>query len=107
MGRTGAAGGDEMDLQQDGPRALVVDDDDALLRVHARILSAHGYRVETAHNGSDALRALALTSFDVILSDIDMPTMNGMQLLESEALPSMRAPSVAASETADGGGWGG
>jgi EAL domain-containing protein (putative c-di-GMP-specific phosphodiesterase class I) len=71
-----------MDSPQDGPRALIVDDDDALLRVHARVLANHGYRVEMAHNGADAARAVEATSFDVILSDIDMPKMNGIQLLE-------------------------
>ncbi|NUP04836.1 MAG: EAL domain-containing protein [Polyangiaceae bacterium] len=64
------------------PRALVVDDDDALLRIHARALSREGYQVETAPNGDAAEQALKRSPFDVILSDIDMPGMNGITLLE-------------------------
>jgi ActR/RegA family two-component response regulator len=45
------------------PRALVVDDDEPLLRAHARALFKGGYRVEMARDGSAALSALALLSF--------------------------------------------
>ena len=71
-----------MDTAADtGPRALVVDDDDAILRVHARALSRAGFRVETALDGHAAVKALEGVAFDVILSDIDMPGMNGLELL--------------------------
>jgi EAL domain-containing protein (putative c-di-GMP-specific phosphodiesterase class I) len=65
-----------------GYRALIVDDEEAILRVHARVLSTAGYQVETAADGLAAERALKQTPFDVILSDIDMPGMNGIALLE-------------------------
>lgn len=68
--------------QSTGPRALVVDDEEALVRVHARTLSKEGYRVETAADGDAALHAISQTSFDVILTDIDMPGINGLTLLE-------------------------
>lgn len=68
--------------QSTGPRALVVDDEEALVRVHARTLSKEGYRVEAAADGDAALRAISQTSFDVILTDIDMPGINGLTLLE-------------------------
>lgn len=64
------------------PRVLVVDDDSALLRIHARALTNAGFGVETAPDGLAASHALETSSFDVILSDIDMPGMNGIQLLE-------------------------
>jgi hypothetical protein len=38
--------------EHDGPNILVVDDDDALLRIHARALASRGYRVETAPDGT-------------------------------------------------------
>jgi EAL domain-containing protein (putative c-di-GMP-specific phosphodiesterase class I) len=63
-------------------RVLVVDDDAALLRVHSRALGRAGYQVETADDGEAALRALAKASFDVVLSDIDMPGVSGLGLLE-------------------------
>jgi osmotically inducible protein OsmC len=71
-----------MQPDHDRPHILVVDDDDALLRIHARALASKGYRVETAPDGAAAARAIEAASFDVILSDIDMPGMNGIQLLE-------------------------
>jgi len=64
------------------PRVLVVDDDEGVLRVHERALSSAGFEVVAAASGEAALSALHGTSFDVILSDIDMPGMNGIRLLE-------------------------
>jgi signal transduction histidine kinase len=63
------------------PRALVVDDDEALLTLCARTLVAHGYRVETARDATSALRAVRGTSFDVLVSDIFMPGMSGVDLV--------------------------
>jgi EAL domain-containing protein (putative c-di-GMP-specific phosphodiesterase class I) len=61
---------------------LVVDDNAAVLRAHARALSTNGYRVDTALDGEAAMRAVRETPYDVILSDIDMPGMSGLQLLD-------------------------
>jgi DNA-binding NtrC family response regulator len=66
----------------DSPRALVADDDEAVLRAHARVLTSKGYNVVTVRDGDSAVRTLSQTSFDVVLSDIDMPKMSGLQLLE-------------------------
>jgi EAL domain-containing protein (putative c-di-GMP-specific phosphodiesterase class I) len=67
---------------QAGSRVLIVDDEEPLLRIHARALVRSGFVVETALNGDAAMKALRQASFDVILSDIDMPGMNGITLLE-------------------------
>jgi EAL domain-containing protein (putative c-di-GMP-specific phosphodiesterase class I) len=67
---------------QVGARVLVVDDEEALLRAHVRVLSKAGYQVETAVDGHAAERVLDKVSFDVIVSDIDMPGMNGIALLD-------------------------
>lgn len=83
-----------MPTDQDGPLALVVDDDDALLRAHARVLTSAGYRVETAPDGLAAAQALERSSFEVILSDIDMPGMNGIQLLERVRAHDLDVPVV-------------
>jgi two-component system response regulator FlrC len=63
------------------PRALVVDDDAAVARVHARILQGAGYEVETVANGALALQALERASVAVVVSDMDMPGMDGLELL--------------------------
>lgn len=70
-----------MQTNGDSPRILVVDDDEHVLTLHELVLNEHGYQVETAANGVAAMQALQRLSFDVILSDIDMPQMNGIQLV--------------------------
>jgi EAL domain-containing protein (putative c-di-GMP-specific phosphodiesterase class I)/ActR/RegA family two-component response regulator len=64
-----------------GSHVLVVDDDEAVLRGLSRLLAGQGYRVQVASSGSAALAAVGSTSFDAILSDVDMPTMSGIELL--------------------------
>jgi EAL domain-containing protein (putative c-di-GMP-specific phosphodiesterase class I)/ActR/RegA family two-component response regulator len=76
------------------PRALVVDDEKAVLRLHSRILTEAGYEVETALDGAAAARALEASSFDVIFSDIDMPGMDGIQLLEQVRRSDLDVPVV-------------
>jgi len=59
---------------------LVVDDEPAILMTAAAILNMQGYRTATASDGSMALeRALELKP-DLVLSDVVMPRMNGVQL---------------------------
>jgi len=63
------------------PRVLVVDDDKAVraaLRVNLR---KHGYDVTVAESGEKALRALDDRPMDLVLSDVSMPGMSGMELL--------------------------
>ena len=62
-------------------RVLVVDDEPALLRAYARWLTAAGHAVETASDGIAATVLLADKQFDVIVSDIGMRGMDGVQLL--------------------------
>jgi signal transduction histidine kinase len=71
-----------LSAEGEGPRALIVDDNEALLVICARALASQGYRVEAAQDGAAALSALRRTSFDVLVSDIHMPGMSGVELLE-------------------------
>ncbi len=61
--------------------ALVVDDDDAVLRAHRRTLQITGMEVITASNGVEALRLLVSRKFDVVVSDMAMPGMSGVEFL--------------------------
>jgi len=61
---------------------LVVDDEEALRGLAHDILSANGYHVICASNASEALEALETEKFDLLLTDIIMPEMNGYQLVE-------------------------
>lgn len=63
------------------PRILVVDDDDALRRVVERMLVREGHEVTVAANGVQALRLLDTSSFDLMITDLVMPDMGGLQLL--------------------------
>jgi EAL domain-containing protein (putative c-di-GMP-specific phosphodiesterase class I)/CheY-like chemotaxis protein len=64
------------------PRVLVVEDDEVLVRSYARMLSADGYEVEVRLDGEAAVSALRAGTFEVVLSDIDMPRLGGLALLE-------------------------
>ncbi|MGE3881405.1 MAG: sigma-54-dependent transcriptional regulator [Planctomycetota bacterium] len=62
---------------------LVVDDESDLVESTAFFLRRAGYTVNTALSGSGALQALAKTQFDVVLSDVRMPEMSGVELLRA------------------------
>jgi len=59
---------------------LVVDDDPGICRTLAEILEAEGCSVETAANGVEALARVEKAHFDVVLSDVVMPEMDGHEL---------------------------
>ena len=70
---------------------LVVDDLDTNLDLLQRMLSAQGYNVRTAHDGQEALEAVAAAPPDVVLTDIRMPRRDGFGLCrELKAAPSTR-----------------
>jgi hypothetical protein len=66
-------------------RILIVDDDEANLHALCNTLRDHGYEIEGATAGEDALELLRQSSFDLLLSDLMMPGMDGVALL-TEAL---------------------
>ena len=61
---------------------LIVDDDTSILEVLDARLSAAGYTVHKATEGKRALDILASTPIDLVVSDVKMPTMSGLQLFE-------------------------
>jgi len=63
------------------PRILVVDDEPHLLEIFSEWLEAEGFAVRTAHDGRHAAALLDAMSFDVVLTDIQMPDTDGLQLL--------------------------
>src|SRR5450755_3458721 len=62
---------------------LVVDDEPVTARGYARALSAAGYKVSVAHDGREAAALAKGHHFDVIISDIAMPDMDGLALLRA------------------------
>lgn len=62
-------------------RVLVVDDSITVREVQRRLLESRGYQVDTAVNGIDGLNALRTGSYDLVVSDVDMPRMNGIDFV--------------------------
>ena len=60
---------------------LVVEDSATVREVERHMLEEAGYKVTTAVNGSDALNKLRGVTVDLVITDIDMPVMNGIELI--------------------------
>lgn len=65
-----------------GERVLITDDETSILQFCRKILVEKGYEVETASSASHALKACGDAPFDVLLTDIKMPDMDGFQLIK-------------------------
>ncbi len=63
-------------------RVLVVDDEENIRDVLSNYLDGMGYAVETANDGEDAIRKFHKGDFDLIISDLLMPTVDGLELLK-------------------------
>jgi two-component system response regulator HydG len=63
------------------PRILVIDDDHAVRESVARILRSAGHTVDAAHNGEDGFELARPNTYDVILSDLKMPGISGLEVL--------------------------
>ena len=75
-------------------RVLVADDEIALLRVYKHALVAAGYAVDLANDGAQAIELVRLTEYDVIISDISMPAMDGLELLRAVRSHDLDVPVV-------------
>lgn len=64
-------------------KILIVDDEDVICDTFFRLLVYAGYKCEIAHNGKEALRMLEQQDFSLLLSDINMPVMSGIDLLRT------------------------
>ena len=63
-------------------RILVVDDEESMCQYLSILLSKEGYEVQTANSGAEALRAIETAPVDLVMTDIQMPGMDGIQLLK-------------------------
>lgn len=75
-------GGEKPALIKSIPRILVVEDSMTVRETEKKLLAAAGYEVCTAVDGADGLQAARTGGFDLIISDIDMPRMSGLELLK-------------------------
>lgn len=70
------------DTDKPGKRILVVDDSITVREVERGMLEAKGYAVEVAVDGMDGWNAVRTNQYDLVISDIDMPRMNGFEFVE-------------------------
>ena len=72
----------EMEEMIKGPLSVLLVEDSLIVQdLEKNILQTAGYRVETAKDGLDAIEKLKKQDFDLIITDIEMPRMNGFELI--------------------------
>jgi two-component system sensor histidine kinase and response regulator WspE len=62
-------------------RVLVVDDSLTVRELERKLLDSHGYEVEVAVNGMEGWNAVRTGNFDLVVTDVDMPRMDGIELV--------------------------
>ena len=68
-------------MREGAPRVLVVDDDPAILKLFERVLSHDGFAVSATCSPKEALSLVDEKKFDLVICDINMPEVNGFELL--------------------------
>ncbi|NEO87314.1 MAG: hybrid sensor histidine kinase/response regulator [Spirulina sp. SIO3F2] len=63
-------------------RVLVVDDSISVREMERKLLQNQGYQVDVAVNGMEGWNAVRLGNYDLLISDVDMPRMNGIELVQ-------------------------
>src|SRR5688572_6154268 len=66
----------------EGARILVVDDERVIREILAEFLTLEGFSVHTVEDGEKALTELRLRPYDLLITDLKMPRLSGLQLLE-------------------------
>ncbi|MCF7928857.1 MAG: response regulator [Spirochaetales bacterium] len=74
---------EDLDEYHQVPVVLVVDDSKNTREIEESILKLEGYSVKTARDGIEALEVLRTTRIDLIVSDLDMPRMDGITMIEN------------------------
>jgi len=64
-------------------RILVIDDSLTVREIERKLLESYGYRVDVAVDGMDGWNAVRRTRYDLVITDVDMPRMDGIELVNS------------------------
>jgi CheY-like chemotaxis protein len=70
-------------VEPSGLRVLLVEDDDDNRELMAEVLAASGYEVLSAASGADGLKTLSEHSIDVLVTDVGMPGMGGLEVAKA------------------------
>jgi hypothetical protein len=82
----------QLEVARKRKRVLVVDDSITVREVERKLLENNGYQVEVAVDGMDGWNAVRSGAYDLIITDVDMPRMNGIELVQSiKADPQLQA----------------
>lgn len=73
----------ELKIPEKPPKILVVDDKQSALFLSEGVLEDEGYHAEIAQNGQEALERFKQKHFDIVISDLHMPGMDGIELLNN------------------------
>jgi two-component system, chemotaxis family, sensor histidine kinase and response regulator WspE len=73
--------GADADSRKARKRVLVVDDSLTVRELERKLLDSHGYEIEVAVNGMEGWNAVRTGNFDLVVTDIDMPRMDGIELV--------------------------
>jgi YesN/AraC family two-component response regulator len=68
-------------LDHHGARLVIVDDEEPIRRMLARLLEHDGYECEVASDGEQARSLISQGDFDLVLTDMDMPGISGLDLI--------------------------
>jgi DNA-binding response OmpR family regulator len=77
-------------------RILVAEDDAAIRRINTLVLTSSGYHVDAAEDGEAAWNALQRTTYDLLVTDNDMPKLTGVQLIQKLQAACMPIPVIMA-----------
>jgi len=61
---------------------LIIDDNEEMLKIFKQLLLDEGYRVTTANNGATGMILFMRKSFDLVITDLNMPEMNGLGVIK-------------------------
>ena len=91
---TVSAAGPEKLKKEEPPLILIVEDDSQTQKLIDPLLESRGYRIVIAGDGIEALLCLGKKKFDLVISDINMPNLDGFKLLEMMGQKGIEAPVI-------------
>ena len=83
---------------------LIIDDEKAIRKTLTEILSFEGYKIEEAADGEEGLRKFKEKNYDLVLCDIKMPKLDGIEFLQKAGESNPDIPII--SEPGTGNDWG-
>jgi len=78
-------------------RILVIDDEESVLNLVTRILTGVGHEIDEASEGMEGLQMYEAASFDLVITDINMPGMDGLEFIRTLRKSSPDVPIIAIS----------